>query len=158
MSCHTPSPRSHSILASPNSTMNETALLPEMEPILPDLCIEQLWTESSSISRCTEPHEFRYPVFMSLRAWSPEISVVSVLGREKGCQASKVFITSDLCENRYLCFLVESQQQLRWMCGLYFFKFNFYINSIDHFAFLVFNYSKALALSCISFVCCWQVC
>ncbi len=93
-----------------------------------------------------------------LRAWSPDISVVSVLGREKGCQAAKVFITSDLCENRYLCFLVESQQQLRWMCGLYFFKFNFYINSIDHFAFLVFNYFKALALSCISFVCCLQVC
>uniref|UniRef100_A0A8C2PTA9 Anaphase-promoting complex subunit 1 n=1 Tax=Cyprinus carpio TaxID=7962 RepID=A0A8C2PTA9_CYPCA len=71
------------ILASPNSTLNETALLPEMEPILPDLCIEQLWTETSAISR------------------------------EKGCQAAKVFITSDLCENRYLCFLVESHQQLR---------------------------------------------
>ncbi|XP_067276723.1 anaphase-promoting complex subunit 1 isoform X1 [Pseudorasbora parva] len=83
MSCHTPSPRGHSILASPNSTLNETALLPEMEPILPDLCIEQLWTETSAISR------------------------------DKGCQASKVFITSDLCENRYLCFLVESHQQLR---------------------------------------------
>uniref|UniRef100_A0A673J159 Anaphase-promoting complex subunit 1-like n=1 Tax=Sinocyclocheilus rhinocerous TaxID=307959 RepID=A0A673J159_9TELE len=83
MSCHTPSPRGHSILASPNSTLNETALLPEMEPILPDLCIEQLWTETSAISR------------------------------EKGCQAAKIFITSDLCENRYLCFLVESHQQLR---------------------------------------------
>ncbi|KTG43188.1 hypothetical protein cypCar_00046767, partial [Cyprinus carpio] len=83
ISCHTPSPRGHSILASPNSTLNDTALLPEMEPILPDLCIEQLWTETSAISR------------------------------EKGCQASKVFITSDLCENRYLCFLVESHQQLR---------------------------------------------
>uniref|UniRef100_A0A9J8D0C1 Anaphase-promoting complex subunit 1 n=1 Tax=Cyprinus carpio carpio TaxID=630221 RepID=A0A9J8D0C1_CYPCA len=82
ISCHTPSPRGHSILASPNSTLNDTALLPEMEPILPDLCIEQLWTETSAISR------------------------------EKGCQASKVFITSDLCENRYLCFLVESHQQL----------------------------------------------
>lgn len=54
MSCHTPSPRGHSILASPNSTLNETALLPEMEPILPDLCVEQLWTETSAISRCTE--------------------------------------------------------------------------------------------------------
>uniref|UniRef100_A0A672PRS3 Anaphase-promoting complex subunit 1 n=1 Tax=Sinocyclocheilus grahami TaxID=75366 RepID=A0A672PRS3_SINGR len=83
MSCHTPSPRGHSILTSPNSTLNDTALLQEMEPILPDLCIEQLWTETSAISR------------------------------EKGCQASKVFITSDLCENRYLCFLVESHQQLR---------------------------------------------
>lgn len=28
-------------------------------------------------------------------------------------QASKVFLTSDLCENRYLCFLVESHQHLR---------------------------------------------
>uniref|UniRef100_A0A671M1N6 Uncharacterized protein n=1 Tax=Sinocyclocheilus anshuiensis TaxID=1608454 RepID=A0A671M1N6_9TELE len=83
MSCHTLSPRGHSTLASPNSTLNDTALLQEMEPILPDLCIEQLWTETSAISR------------------------------EKGCQASKVFITSDLCENRYLCFLVESHQQLR---------------------------------------------
>lgn len=54
MSCHTPSPRGHSILASPNSTLNETALLPEMEPILPDLCVEQLWTETSAISRSTE--------------------------------------------------------------------------------------------------------
>ncbi len=145
MSCHTPSPRGHSILASPNSTLNETALLPEMEPILPDLCIEQLWTETSGISRCTEPHEFRYPVFMSREREvtvdvCPEISVVSVLCREKGCQAAKVFITSDLCENRYLCFLVESHQQLRWLGGLYFFKFYFYIYRIDHFAFLEFNY------------------
>ncbi|TRY97620.1 hypothetical protein DNTS_004749 [Danionella cerebrum] len=83
MSCHTPSPRGHSILASPNSTLNETTVMPEMEPILPDLCIEQLWTEPNAISR------------------------------EKGCQASKVFITSDLCENRFLCYLVESHQQLR---------------------------------------------
>ncbi|XP_026795079.3 anaphase-promoting complex subunit 1 isoform X1 [Pangasianodon hypophthalmus] len=83
MSCHSPSARGHSLLASPNSTLNETALMPEMEPILPDLCIEQLWTETTSSYR------------------------------EKSCQASKVFITSDLCENRYLCFLVESHQQLR---------------------------------------------
>ncbi|KAI5108590.1 anaphase-promoting complex subunit 1 isoform X2, partial [Silurus meridionalis] len=83
MSCHSPSARGHSLLASPNSTLNETALIPEMEPILPDLCIEQLWTETTSYYR------------------------------EKSCQASKVFITSDLCENRYLCFLVESHQQLR---------------------------------------------
>ncbi|XP_060727920.1 anaphase-promoting complex subunit 1 isoform X2 [Tachysurus vachellii] len=83
MSCHSPSARGHSLLTSPNSTLNETALMPEMEPILPDLCIEQLWTETISSYR------------------------------EKTCQASKVFITSDLCENRYLCFLVESHQQLR---------------------------------------------
>ncbi|XP_036429525.1 anaphase-promoting complex subunit 1 [Colossoma macropomum] len=83
ISCHSPSARGHSLLASPNSTLNETALLPEMEPILPDLCIEQLWTETTTTHR------------------------------EKSCQASKVFITSDLCESRYLCFLVESHQQLR---------------------------------------------
>ncbi|XP_072533589.1 anaphase-promoting complex subunit 1 isoform X3 [Salminus brasiliensis] len=84
MSCHSPAPRGHSLLASPNSTLNDTALLPEMEPILPDLCIEQLWTETTTTSH-----------------------------REKSSQASKVFITSDLCESKYLCFLVESHQQLR---------------------------------------------
>ncbi|XP_031434697.1 anaphase-promoting complex subunit 1 isoform X2 [Clupea harengus] len=83
ISCHSPSPRGHSLLASPNSTMNESALLPEKEPIIPDLCIEQLWTETTSDHRDTS------------------------------CQTSKVFITSDLCENRYLCFLVESHQELR---------------------------------------------
>lgn len=51
VSFHTPSPRGHSILASPNSTLNETGLMPEMEPILPDLCIEQLWTETGATSR-----------------------------------------------------------------------------------------------------------
>lgn len=33
--------------------------------------------------------------------------------REMNSQASKVFLTSDLCDNRYLCFLVESHQHLR---------------------------------------------
>uniref|UniRef100_A0A8B9J9C8 Anaphase-promoting complex subunit 1 n=1 Tax=Astyanax mexicanus TaxID=7994 RepID=A0A8B9J9C8_ASTMX len=84
ISCHSPSVRGHSLLASPNSTLNDTALLPEMEPILPDLCIEQLWTETATTSH-----------------------------REKSSQASRVFITSDLCESKYLCFLVESHQQLR---------------------------------------------
>ncbi|XP_030628160.1 anaphase-promoting complex subunit 1 [Chanos chanos] len=83
MSCHSPCSRGQSLLASLNSTLNETALGPEMEPILPDLCIEHLWTETATTQR------------------------------EKSCQASKVFITSDLCENKYLCFLVESHQQLR---------------------------------------------
>ncbi|XP_062851927.1 anaphase-promoting complex subunit 1 [Trichomycterus rosablanca] len=83
VSCHSSVPRGHSLLTSPNSTLNETALMPEMEPILPDLCIEHLWTETTTTYR------------------------------EKSCQASKVFITSDLCENKYLCFLTESQQQLR---------------------------------------------
>ncbi|KAK0145167.1 Anaphase-promoting complex subunit 1 [Merluccius polli] len=65
---------------SPNSTSNDTLLLPEMEPILPDLCMEQLWTE---------------PTGPSTRRSSPK--------------ASKVFLTSDFCQNNFLCFLVETQ-------------------------------------------------
>uniref|UniRef100_A0A8C6KZ34 Anaphase promoting complex subunit 1 n=1 Tax=Nothobranchius furzeri TaxID=105023 RepID=A0A8C6KZ34_NOTFU len=85
-SFHSPSSRGHhGLLSSPNSTVNETVLPPEMEPIVPDLCVEQLWTET----------------------------VAAGCHREMSSQASKVFITSDLCENRYLCFLVESHQQLR---------------------------------------------
>ncbi|KAM6997725.1 anaphase-promoting complex subunit 1 [Tautogolabrus adspersus] len=85
-SFHSPSPRSHhGLLTSPNSTINETTLVPEMEPILPDLCMEQLWSET----------------------------ITAGCHREMSSLASKVFLTSDLCENRYLCFLVESHQQLR---------------------------------------------
>uniref|UniRef100_A0A668RQ46 Anaphase-promoting complex subunit 1 n=1 Tax=Oreochromis aureus TaxID=47969 RepID=A0A668RQ46_OREAU len=85
-SLHSPSPRGHhGLLASPNSTINETVLVPEMEPIIPDLCMEQLWSEA----------------------------VTAGSNREMSSQASKVFLTSDLCENHYLCFLVESHQQLR---------------------------------------------
>ncbi|XP_041803521.1 anaphase-promoting complex subunit 1 isoform X1 [Chelmon rostratus] len=85
-SFHSLSPRGHhGLLPSPNSTVNETMLVPEMEPIVPDLCMEQLWSET----------------------------VTAGGHREMSSQASKVFLTSDLCENRYLCFLVESHQQLR---------------------------------------------
>ncbi|XP_026165257.1 anaphase-promoting complex subunit 1 isoform X2 [Mastacembelus armatus] len=84
-SFHSPSPRHYGLLHSPNNTMNETMLVPEMEPIIPDLCMEQLWSET----------------------------VTTPCHRELSSQASKVFLTSDLCENRYLCFLVESHQQLR---------------------------------------------
>ncbi|XP_059929879.1 anaphase-promoting complex subunit 1 isoform X4 [Gadus macrocephalus] len=63
---------------SPNSTSNDTLLLPEMEPILPDLCMDQLWAEPPGPG----PH-------------SP--------------MASKVFLTTDFCQNNFLCFLVESQ-------------------------------------------------
>uniref|UniRef100_A0A665T3E7 Anaphase-promoting complex subunit 1 n=1 Tax=Echeneis naucrates TaxID=173247 RepID=A0A665T3E7_ECHNA len=80
------SPRGHhGLLPSPNSTVNDTMLVPEMEPIIPDLCMEQLWSET----------------------------VTAGCHREMSGQASKVFLTSDVCENRYLCFLVESHQQLR---------------------------------------------
>nr|5LGG_A Chain A, Anaphase-promoting complex subunit 1,Anaphase-promoting complex subunit 1,Anaphase-promoting complex subunit 1,Anaphase-promoting complex subunit 1 [Homo sapiens] len=51
--------------------------------IVPELCIDHLWTET----------------------------ITNI--REKNSQASKVFITSDLCGQKFLCFLVESQLQLR---------------------------------------------
>uniref|UniRef100_A0A8C9YHF7 Anaphase-promoting complex subunit 1 n=1 Tax=Sander lucioperca TaxID=283035 RepID=A0A8C9YHF7_SANLU len=86
-SFHSPSPRGHhGMIHSPNSTVNETMLVPEMEPIIPDLCMEQLWMTEKSTSN---------------------------ISRDMSSQACKVFLTSDLCENRYLCFLVESHQQLR---------------------------------------------
>ncbi|KAM4607119.1 anaphase-promoting complex subunit 1 [Polymixia lowei] len=86
VSFHSPSPRGHhSLLPSPGSTANESVLVPEMEPIVPDLCMEQLWSET----------------------------LTAGLHRVMSSQASKVFLTSDLCENHYLCFLVESHQQLR---------------------------------------------
>ncbi|KAF0027731.1 hypothetical protein F2P81_020472 [Scophthalmus maximus] len=75
----------HGLVTSPNNTVNETMLVPEVEPIVPDLCMEQLWSET----------------------------VTAGCHREMSSQASKVFLTSDVCENRYLCFLVESHQQLR---------------------------------------------
>nr|XP_020457532.1 anaphase-promoting complex subunit 1 [Monopterus albus] len=85
-SLHSPSPKGHhGLLHSPNSTVNETMLMPEMEPIIPDLCMEQLWSETTAAG----------------------------CHREMNSQASKVFLTSDFCENHYLCFLVESHQQLR---------------------------------------------
>ncbi|KAE8280832.1 Anaphase-promoting complex subunit 1 [Larimichthys crocea] len=85
-SFHSPSPRGHhGFLPSPNSTVNETMVVPEMEPIVPDLCMEQLWSET----------------------------VTASCHREMSSQASKVFLSTDLCENHYLCFLVESHQQLR---------------------------------------------
>ncbi|KAK2502624.1 hypothetical protein MC885_016599, partial [Smutsia gigantea] len=48
----------------------------------------------------------------SLHSRSPSISNMAAL-REKNSQASKVFMTSDLCGQKFLCFLVESQLQLR---------------------------------------------
>ncbi|XP_077884433.1 anaphase-promoting complex subunit 1 isoform X2 [Ictidomys tridecemlineatus] len=83
LSSHNQSPKRHSISHSPNSNSNGSFLAPETEPIVPELCIDHLWTE---------------PI--------PSI-------REKNSQASKVFITSDLCGQKFLCFLVESQLQLR---------------------------------------------
>ncbi|XP_037553834.1 anaphase-promoting complex subunit 1 [Nematolebias whitei] len=85
-SFHSLSPKGHhGSLPLTNSTINETMPSPEMEPIVPDLCVEQLWRET----------------------------VTAGCHKEMSSQASKVFITSDLCENCYLCFLVESHQQLR---------------------------------------------
>ncbi|KAL7987272.1 hypothetical protein Chor_006191 [Crotalus horridus] len=81
-SSHVQSPRRHSAYHSPNSA-TESFLAPETELIVPELCIEHLWTEA----------------FTTLR--------------EKNCQASKVFITTDFCGQKFLCYLVESQLQLR---------------------------------------------
>uniref|UniRef100_A0A673CEJ0 Anaphase promoting complex subunit 1 n=1 Tax=Sphaeramia orbicularis TaxID=375764 RepID=A0A673CEJ0_9TELE len=85
-SFHSPNSRGHhGLLPSSNNTLNDSTLVPEMEPIIPDLCLEHLWSES----------------------------VTAGCHREMSSQASKVYLTSDLCENHYLCFLVESHQQLR---------------------------------------------
>uniref|UniRef100_A0A3Q3B1W3 Anaphase promoting complex subunit 1 n=1 Tax=Kryptolebias marmoratus TaxID=37003 RepID=A0A3Q3B1W3_KRYMA len=85
-SFHSLSPRGHhGLLPLTNSTINESMITPDREPIVPDLCVEQLWSET----------------------------VMAGCHREMSSQASKVFITSDFCENCYLCFLVESHQQLR---------------------------------------------
>uniref|UniRef100_A0A2K5BY74 Anaphase-promoting complex subunit 1 n=1 Tax=Aotus nancymaae TaxID=37293 RepID=A0A2K5BY74_AOTNA len=83
ISSHNQSPKRHSISHSPNSNSNGSFLAPETEPIVPELCIDHLWTETMTNIR------------------------------EKNSQASKVFITSDLCGQKFLCFLVESQLQLR---------------------------------------------
>ncbi|CAL1577909.1 unnamed protein product [Knipowitschia caucasica] len=84
-SFHSPNPRAHVLGSSLNSTVNDTLLVPEMEPIIPDLCLEQLWSEPVSAGS----------------------------QRELSSQASKVFLTSDFCGVQYLCLLVESHQQLR---------------------------------------------
>ncbi|MEE6474887.1 hypothetical protein FKM82_010525 [Ascaphus truei] len=81
-SSHTPSPKRLNASHSPNSTSSDF-LVTETEPIVPELCIDHLWTE-------TVPNM-----------------------REKNSQATKVFITADLCGQKFLCFLVESQHQLR---------------------------------------------
>uniref|UniRef100_A0A8U8B5V0 Anaphase-promoting complex subunit 1 n=1 Tax=Geospiza parvula TaxID=87175 RepID=A0A8U8B5V0_GEOPR len=69
------SPRRPSVTHSPNSISNDSFLVPETEPIVPELCIDHLWTET----------------------------VPSM--REKNSQASKVFISTDLCGQKFLCFL-----------------------------------------------------
>ncbi|XP_069743780.1 anaphase-promoting complex subunit 1 [Narcine bancroftii] len=83
LSTYTPSPKrgrnSHSL----NSTLCDSLLVSETEPVIPELCLDHLWTES----------------------------VFSM--REKNSQATKVFITSDLCGQKFLCYLVESRHQLR---------------------------------------------
>uniref|UniRef100_A0A8C5QUZ9 Anaphase-promoting complex subunit 1 n=1 Tax=Leptobrachium leishanense TaxID=445787 RepID=A0A8C5QUZ9_9ANUR len=81
-STYSPSPKRLGASHSPNSTCSDF-LSAETEPIVPELCIDHLWTETVSHTR------------------------------EKNSQAAKVFITADLCGQKYLCFLVESQHQLR---------------------------------------------
>ncbi|CAN0504049.1 unnamed protein product [Rangifer tarandus platyrhynchus] len=83
LSSHSQSPKRHSFSHSPSSSSNGSFLAPETEPIVPELCIDHLWTET--VTRL----------------------------RKKNSQASKVFITSDLCGQKFLCYLVESELQLR---------------------------------------------
>lgn len=40
------SPRRPSVTHSPNSISNDSFLMPETEPIVPELCIDHLWTET----------------------------------------------------------------------------------------------------------------
>ncbi|XP_019371655.1 PREDICTED: anaphase-promoting complex subunit 1 isoform X1 [Gavialis gangeticus] len=82
-SSNTQSPKRQNISHSPNNTSNDSFIVPETESIVPELCIDHLWTET----------------------------IMNV--REKNSQASKVFITTDLCGQKFLCFLVDSQLQLR---------------------------------------------
>uniref|UniRef100_A0A7M4EZL1 Anaphase-promoting complex subunit 1 n=1 Tax=Crocodylus porosus TaxID=8502 RepID=A0A7M4EZL1_CROPO len=83
-SSNTQSPKRQNISHSPNNTSNDSFIVPETESIVPELCIDHLWTET----------------IMNVRY-------------EKNSQASKVFITTDLCGQKFLCFLVDSQLQLR---------------------------------------------
>lgn len=46
LSSHNQSPRRHSISQSPNSHSNGSFLAPETEPIVPELCIDHVWTEA----------------------------------------------------------------------------------------------------------------
>ncbi|GCC32344.1 hypothetical protein chiPu_0010805 [Chiloscyllium punctatum] len=83
LSTYTPSPKQGRNSHSPNSTLSDSLLVPETEPVIPELCLDHLWTESA--------HNVR----------------------EKNSQASKVFTTIDLCGQKFLCYLVESRHQLR---------------------------------------------
>lgn len=46
LSSHNQSPKRHSISHSPNSNSNGSFFAPETEPIVPELCIDHLWTET----------------------------------------------------------------------------------------------------------------
>ncbi|KAM4771923.1 anaphase-promoting complex subunit 1 [Rhinophrynus dorsalis] len=82
ISTYTPSPKRLGACTSPNSTSSDFLTM-ETEPIVPELCIDHLWTETVGNMR------------------------------ERNSQATKVFITTDLCGQKFLCFLVASQHQLR---------------------------------------------
>lgn len=51
LSSHSQSPRRHSVSQSPNSNSNSSYLTPETEPIVPELCIDHLWTEAITSTR-----------------------------------------------------------------------------------------------------------
>ncbi|KAJ7419604.1 Anaphase-promoting complex subunit 1 [Pitangus sulphuratus] len=51
------SPRRHSLTQSPSSASNDSFLVPETEPIVPELCIDHLWTETVTNVRCVKFQE-----------------------------------------------------------------------------------------------------
>lgn len=65
--------------------------------------------------------QFSLVCYSRLSEWFNEVSKAKqvltwslcLFSREKNSQASKVFISTDLCGQKFLCFLVESQLQLR---------------------------------------------
>uniref|UniRef100_A0A8D3DCQ7 Anaphase-promoting complex subunit 1 n=1 Tax=Scophthalmus maximus TaxID=52904 RepID=A0A8D3DCQ7_SCOMX len=64
-SFNTPSPRGHhGLVTSPNNTVNETMLVPEVEPIVPDLCMEQLWSET--VTAGCHSHQISSSVFLQV--------------------------------------------------------------------------------------------
>ncbi|KAL8567686.1 hypothetical protein ACOMHN_008994 [Nucella lapillus] len=89
---HTPSPQvrgSHLYLRSANTSLNASMMVNEscldgLSAPQPEVCLEHLWTEPAPTLRD------------------------GPLGK-----ASKVFLSSDLCGQQYLCFMVPYKQQLR---------------------------------------------
>ncbi|XP_077996954.1 anaphase-promoting complex subunit 1-like [Glandiceps talaboti] len=67
------------------SQLNETGFGIDMvEPLAPEICLDHLWTETIS-TQCEGPQN----------------------------QASKAFLTTDMCGQKFLCYLIENRRELR---------------------------------------------